>query len=159
MMKYGEITFKFIFTTWFVLLSSNPVPLFAQTWFSLIEEDNLSKWVKRGGSAFFEVNGGEIVGISRANTENTFLCSKQEFEDFILEFVFFVDSTLNSGVQIRSHCSINGSVQGCQFEIDPTITDCTGGIYDEARRGWLYHMSNNVLAQKAFKTINGTKLA
>lgn len=126
----------------------------AQNWVPLLKGDSLSDWIKRGGDATYEIIDSVIVGISKTNTENTFLCTKQEFGDFILEFDFLVDNELNSGVQLRSHSDVdylNGRVYGCQFEIDPSERAYTGGIYDESRRGWLYPLDINAPAQKAFK--------
>jgi hypothetical protein len=37
------------------------------------------------------------------------------------------------------------------MEIDPAERAWSGGIYDEARRGWLYSMENNPAAKNAFK--------
>ena len=88
------------------------------------------------------------------NTPNTFLATKKMYGDFILEFEFKVDDGLNSGVQFRSNSLKeyqNGRVHGYQFEIDPSSRAWTGGIYDEARRGWLYPMNYNPEGQKAFK--------
>jgi hypothetical protein len=88
------------------------------------------------------------------NTPNTFLATTENYGDFILEFDFKVDNGLNSGVQFRS-LSLpeygNGRVHGYQFEIDPAERSWTGGIYDEARRGWIYPLDYNPDAQKAFK--------
>ena len=42
-------------------------------------------------------------------------------------------------------------VYGYQVEIDPSDRAYTGGIYDEARRGWLNDLSQNEPARKAFK--------
>ena len=79
---------------------------------------------------------------------------------------FKVQSPLNSGVQIRSHCfdedktvELNGKkikiakgrVHGYQVEIDPSDRAWTGGIYDEGRRGWLFDLKKNEAARKAFK--------
>jgi hypothetical protein len=36
-------------------------------------------------------------------------------------------------------------------EIDPSKRAGSGGIYDEARRGWLNDLKNNEAAQKAFR--------
>ena len=41
--------------------------------------------------------------------------------------------------------------RGSQFEIDPSQRAWSGGIYDEARRGWLYPLTLNPSAQTAFK--------
>ena len=61
---------------------------------------------------------------------------------------------MNSGIQIRSNSLPhyrNGRVHGYQVEIDPSDRAWSGGIYDEARRGWLHTLENNPGGQKAFK--------
>ena len=45
----------------------------------------------------------------------------------------------------------NGRVHGYQVELDPSTRAWTAGIYDEARRGWLYSLTRNEAAQRAFK--------
>ncbi|MHC4993014.1 MAG: 3-keto-disaccharide hydrolase, partial [Planctomycetota bacterium] len=58
----------------------------------------------------------------------------------------------NSGIQFRSHQrEEDGRVYGYQCEIDPTPRAWSGGIYDEARRGWLHSLEGNEAAQTAFK--------
>lgn len=42
-------------------------------------------------------------------------------------------------------------MHGYQFEIDPSKRAWSGGIYDEARRNWLYPLTLNPAAQTAFK--------
>ncbi len=76
------------------------------------------------------------------------------YGDFILELDFKVDPSMNSGIQIRSNSFPNyrdGRVHGYQVEIDPSARAFSGGIYDEARRGWLNSMDKNPTAQNAFK--------
>jgi hypothetical protein len=122
--------------------------------------------VQRGGKAKYRVEDGQIVGASVPNTTNSFLCTKKDYADFILELEFKVDYPLNSGVQIRSQCfdksktvQLNGKtikiaagrVHGYQVEIDPLERAWTGGIYDEGRRGWLQDLKDNEPARKAFK--------
>ncbi|MDO5570657.1 MAG: DUF1080 domain-containing protein [Bacteroidales bacterium] len=128
---------------------------FAQTkWENLFNGKNLKGWTRMNGEADYKVVDGCIVGSSKANTPNTFLVSNKKFGDFILEFDFMVDNGFNSGVQFRSQSSKdvnNGRVNGYQFEIDPSDRAWTGGIYDEARRGWLYPLTNNPQGAKAFK--------
>jgi hypothetical protein len=82
------------------------------------------------------------------------LVTDKTYGDFILELEFKVDSTMNSGIQIRSESTPeynNGRVHGYQVEIDPSARAWSGGIYDEARRGWLYPLIYNPAAQGAFK--------
>lgn len=123
-------------------------------WENLFNGRNLRGWEKLNGTAEYKIEDNAIVGISKMNTPNTFLATKKMYSDFILEFEFKVDDGLNSGVQFRSNSLkdyMNGRVHGYQFEIDPSSRAWTGGIYDEARRGWLYPMNYNPEGQKAFK--------
>ena len=130
-------------------------------WESLFDGKNLDKWEQKNGKAKYEVKDNMIVGTTVLNTPNSFLCTKQKYGNFILELEFLVDEEMNSGVQIRSN-SIesykNGRVHGYQVEIDPSERAWTAGIYDEARRGWLYDMRNNEAARKAFKHKQWNKL-
>jgi hypothetical protein len=127
---------------------------FSETkWEPLFNGKNLKGWTKLNGTAEYKIVDGTIVGISRINTPNTFLATKKNYSDFILEFEFKVDDGLNSGVQFRSNSRqtyLDGRVHGYQFEIDPSARAWTGGIYDEARRGWMYTLSVYPKAQKAF---------
>ncbi len=123
-------------------------------WTELFNGKNLKGWTKINGTADYKVVDKTIVGISKMGTPNTFLITKKMYGDFILELDFMVDDGLNSGVQFRSNSFKefkNGTVHGYQFEIDPSQRAWTGGIYDEARRGWLYPMTYNPEGQTAFK--------
>lgn len=122
-------------------------------WVELFNGKNLRGWTKINGTADYKIVDKTIVGISKMGTPNTFMRSNKMYGDFILEFDFKVDDGLNSGVQFRSNSFKeyrNGTVHGYQFEIDPSPRAWTGGIYDEARRGWLYPMTYNPAGQKAF---------
>lgn len=123
-------------------------------WQDLFNGKNLKGWTKLNGTAEYKVQDKTIIGISKTGTPNTFLATTKSYGDFILEFDFKVDDGLNSGVQFRSISNKdiqNGRVHGYQFEIDPSKRGWTGGIYDEARRGWLYPVNYNPAGQKAFK--------
>jgi hypothetical protein len=53
---------------------------------------------------------------------------------------------MNSGIQFRSESKLTKGtdrVHGYQMEIDPINPAWTGGIYDEARRDWLYTLEYN----------------
>ena len=128
------------------------VSLTAQT--PLFNGKNLKGWKKLNGTAEYKVKDGVITGIAKAGIPNTFLATEKEYGDFILTFEFKVDDGLNSGVQFRSKSLKeyqNGKVHGYQFEIDPSGSKWTGGIYDEARRGWLYITDLNPQCKNAFK--------
>lgn len=123
-------------------------------WTQLFNGKNLKGWHQLNGHAEFKVDDNTITGISKPGTPNSFLATDKKFKDFILEFEFKVDDGLNSGVQFRSNSLAayhDGRVHGYQFEIDPSDRAWTGGIYDEARRGWLYPLTTNPEGQKAFK--------
>jgi hypothetical protein len=122
-------------------------------WEKMIKKD-LSNWTQLNGTAPFVVKKGVITGTTVPGSPNSFLCSKVNYGNFILEYDFMVDPEMNSGVQIRSESRadyMNGRVHGYQIEIDPSSRAWTGGIYDESRRGWLYTLENNPDGKKAFK--------
>jgi hypothetical protein len=122
-------------------------------WVNLIRKD-LGNWAQLNGTAKYELKDGMIIGTTVINSPNSFLCSKENYGDFIFEFDFRVDPKMNSGVQLRSESLAdyqNGRVHGYQVEIDPSSRAWTGGIYDEGRRGWLYTLEQNPDGQKAFR--------
>ncbi len=125
-----------------------------EPWKDLFNGKDLSGWVQRGGEATYEVSDGIITGKTVLNTPNSFLCTEKDYGDFILEYEVKVDPRLNSGVQIRSESRQdfkNGRVHGYQVELDPSDRAWSAGIYDEARRGWLYPLDLNPEAENAFK--------
>jgi len=122
----------------------------------LFNGKDFSGWIQHGGKAKYIVADGAVVGTAVKGTPNSFLCTKKKYGNFILEYEYLCDDRLNSGVQIRSsvfekQTTIDlgngknrklpaGRVHGYQVEIDPNRPDrmWSGGIYDEARRGWLF---------------------
>lgn len=123
-------------------------------WSWLFNGKDLKGWKQLNGKAIYKVENGEIMGIATTGTPNSFLCTEADYDDFILEFEVLLNPDLNSGVQFRSNSLKeykNGRVHGYQFELDPSLRAFSGGIYDEARRGWLYPLSRNTKGQTAFK--------
>ncbi|HEX6226981.1 MAG TPA: DUF1080 domain-containing protein [Chryseolinea sp.] len=120
----------------------------------LFNGKDLKGWKILGGKAKYEVKNGEIVGTTVSNEPNSFLTTDETFGDFILSLDFKNESGINSGIQFRSESKPdyqNGRVHGYQLEIDPSPRAWTGGIYDEARRLWLYPMEYNQAGKKALK--------
>jgi hypothetical protein len=146
---------KHLLTLAGLLLVSLPATLHAQNqkWQNLFNGKDLTGWKQLNGQAKYEVNNGEIVGTTVSNTPNSFLTTEKNYSDFILELELKVDNSMNSGVQIRSESNgyQNGRVHGYQVEVDPSDRKFSGGIYDEARRGWLYPLDINPKGQQAFK--------
>ncbi|GAA3597485.1 DUF1080 domain-containing protein [Flavivirga amylovorans] len=155
-MKYQLDTLKFqiiFFLILFVFSCSenkkDDIP-----WVSLFDGETLNGWTQKGGKANYKIKDGMIIGSTVYNTPNSFLTTNKMYGDFILELEYKVDSTMNSGIQIRSNSFPNyrkGQVHGYQVEIDPSDRAWSGGIYEEGRRGWLNNLKNNPKAQRAFK--------
>ena len=128
----------------------------ADGWTALFNGKNLDGWTEHSGKAKYTIEDGVLTGTSVAGTGNSFLVTTQTFGDFELELEFKCDPLLNSGVQIRSEVfpdarTLNigtntykltaDRVHGYQVEIDMDAARgrmWSGGVYDEARRGWLF---------------------
>ncbi|MCL6258033.1 DUF1080 domain-containing protein [Aquiflexum sp. TKW24L] len=126
-------------------------------WTDLFNGKNLEGWKSLGGEAEYKIENGEIVGYAKANTPNTFLVTEQEYGDFVLELDLKIeDLSTNSGIMTRGQFDPAGKdgkglVFGYQIEADPTDRAWSGGLYDEARRGWIYPLDLNPAAKSAFK--------
>ena len=123
-------------------------------WTDLFNGKDLTGWKQLNGEAKYEAVDGMIVGTTVANTPNSFLCTEEEYGDFVLELEMLLVDDFNSGMQFRSQSLPdynNGRVHGYQCEVDPSERAWSAGIYDEARRGWLYPVDLNPDAKSAFK--------
>lgn len=138
---------------WLALAMCFLLPLPAQDSFrDLFNGRNLDGWESYGGRAPFTVEDGVIVGTSIEDTPNTFLCTQAQYGDFILELEFFNEAPMNSGVMARGQWRQEEDerrIFGYQVEIDPSERAYTGGVYDEARRGWVYPLHYNPPARNA----------
>jgi hypothetical protein len=147
-------------------------------WQNLFDGKTLNGWEVKQGNAKVTIENGMLVGTTFPNNTKTFIGTKKEYGNFILELDFKADEGLNSGIQFRSRTSKdyrNGIVNGYQVEIDPVEKEMytkypanytkagvevaagkeprnwTGGIYDEKRREWIGDLTQNEAARKAFK--------
>lgn len=139
-----------------VILILFTCPLWGQggSWTNLFDGKTLKGWKQLNGKAKYEVKNGMIIGTTVADTPNSFLVTEKDYGDFILELDLKVADAMNSGVQFRSLSKADfkdGRVHGYQMEVDPTDRAWSGGIYDEARRDWLYIPNINPDSKKAFK--------
>lgn len=124
------------------------------SWTELFNGRDLSGWKQLNGKAKYSVENGEIIGTTVFGEPNSFMATEKEYGDFVLEFEFLVDSTMNSGVQFRSLSAPDyqkGRVHGYQYEIDPSSRAWSGGVYDEARRDWLYQGYLNPSSRNAYQ--------
>ncbi len=85
-----------------MLVTAALVTVNAQEWVDLFNGKNLKGWKKLDGTAQYRVENGEVIGVSRTGTPNTFMATKKVYGDFILEYEMKMDRGLNSGVQFRS---------------------------------------------------------
>ena len=74
----------------------------AAEWTTIFNGKDITGWEKKGGDATYKVEDGCLVGTTKPNTPNTFLCPPKTYGDFELTFEVLCDTALNSGVQIRS---------------------------------------------------------
>ena len=115
-------------------------------WISLFNGKDLAGWSSKGGAAPYEVRDGVIVGTAVPNSPNSFLVSNLEFDDFVLELEIKVEGSLNSGIMFRAASTpdyLAGKVHGYQMEADGSDRRWSGGIFEEAMRGWLYPVTRN----------------
>lgn len=125
-----------------------------EKWVKLFNGKDLTGWRQLNGKAKYSVANGEIIGTTVFKEPNSFLVTDKDYGDFILELEFKLDAAMNSGIQFRSESKPDyrdGRVHGYQMEIDPSPRAWTGGIYDEARRDWLYTLEYNAPAKSAYK--------
>ena len=144
----------------------------------LFNGKDLEGWINYGGGKFY-VAEECIVGEAITGLPNTFLHTREKYQNFELEFDVKLDTVLNSGVQIRSNMYekdtetirwggrfdkngdkliINkkrkgGTFWGYQIEIDPTSRAWSGAIYEEAGRGFLHTPGVNETVKSAFKPL------
>ncbi len=141
----------------------------ARTLPPLFNGKNFDGWIIRGGKGSYEIEPeNTIVGtVTTKGGGNTFLCTEKEYADFLLELDVKADEKLNSGIQIRSHyfeepktyqfgpreIKVGAKrVHGYQVEVDQNKNRrWGGGIYEEARRLWLFPLPTNSPAGQAFK--------
>jgi len=131
-----------------------------EPWVDLFNGENLDGWEQIGGVADYSAEEDAVVGTTVYDTPNSFLRTKELYSDFILEYEVKLSAETNSGVQIRSNSFPefeNGRTHGYQVEIDPSERAWTGGIYDEARRGWLHPLKDMPEAQTAYKHLEWNK--
>ncbi|NQU54409.1 MAG: DUF1080 domain-containing protein, partial [Bacteroidetes bacterium] len=145
---------KFLSLLTLFLLIFNVAVIAQDGWTNLFNGKDLTGWKQLNGEAKYTVEDGMIVGTTVLNTPNSFLCTEKNYSDFVFEVELLVEENMNSGIQFRSNSfpdHNNGRVHGYQCEVDPSERAWSAGIYDEARRGWLYPVVLNPDAHSALK--------
>ncbi len=150
-----------------LLLALLPVLAFGETpkledgFTAMTNGKDLSGWKVVGGDGKFEMKDGEIIGFGKNIKGNTFLISEKTYGDFDFRFEMKFDTLAgNSGMMFRGlqKEGENGRVHGYQCEHDNGKARAwTAGLFDEARRGWLFPDRNDKQQSKEF-TKQGKKL-
>ena len=118
----------------------------------LFDGTSLDGWHVVGGTGEFKVDDGMIVGYGENVKDNTFLRTDRTFTDFDFRFSYKREHG-NSGMMFRAlqKPGENGRVNGYQCEHgNKPERAWSGGIYDEARRGWMQPHATDPRAQAAF---------
>lgn len=109
-------------------------------WVSLFNGKDLSGW-KQNGQEKWVVEEGTILCESTANKYG-YLTTEKSFRDFELRLKFKSEAAGNSGVFF--HSRITGidpehgpDIEGMQVEVDPSVGNHTGGLYESGGRGWV----------------------
>ena len=120
---------------------------------TLFDGDDLDAWQALGDAVYRPLEGsilGEVGGGGQS-----FLVTRESFGDFLFEVDVKPELPGNSGLQVRSHVRNPGTrkqrLYGYQIEIDSSERAWSGGLYDEARRGWLDDLSDNEAGRVAFR--------
>jgi hypothetical protein len=149
-----KIFMKRLLMVWMMVVTASAACSQPQEkWVSLFNGKDLAGWKQVNGKATYEAKDGMIVGTCVKDSPNSFLITEKEYGDFILEVEIKIDEGINSGIQFRSaQKKEDGRVFGYQMEVDHRKErGWSGGIYDEARRGWLYPLDLNPQAKSAYK--------
>ena len=118
-------------------------------WRPLFDGTTLTGWTNPYDWGTATAEGGEIHLVG---DRKFFLVTDEEFGDFVFEGEVLMPDTLsNAGFMFRANVEEN-RVFGYQAEVDPKARRWSGGLYDEARRGWLVPAAGDSAAALAFRT-------
>ncbi|MEM1062951.1 MAG: DUF1080 domain-containing protein [Planctomycetota bacterium] len=111
-------------------------PASGPAWVDLFDGESLAGWNKPFDWGEAYVEDGVIC---LKGDRKFFLVSDERYADFVFEAEIMLppEGKANSGLMFRCHVQKN-KVFGYQAECDPTARAWSGGLYDEARRAWLY---------------------
>lgn len=148
-----------------MLLNTDPEPQITGAFKRLFGGDNLDRWEARGGTCEFTVDGECIVGKVVKGSNSTYLCTKNEYDDFLFTCEMKWDVDVNSGVMFRAKIRKDGNketVYGPQAEMEGFSRNrgWSGGIYGQSCGGFFYPLwlEEHRDARKALKEGEWNKL-
>jgi hypothetical protein len=109
-------------------------------WVPLFNGKDLSGW-KKNGDEKWVVEQGTILCESTANKYG-YLTTEKTYRDFTLRLKFKGEAAGNSGVFLHSRIlgidpQHGPDIEGMQVEVDPSVGNHTGGLYESGGRGWV----------------------
>jgi hypothetical protein len=128
-------------------------------WKSIFNGIDLDGWKIVGSKGRVNIMDGAFVCNMTSNTpEHTFVCTKEKYDNFILELDVKTDSVYNTGILLRCIDALPNvdttkvRLYGYQVKIDPTPRKWTGGIFDDYGKTWhwLFSLANDARAREAF---------
>jgi hypothetical protein len=126
----------FLFLILTPLLAAQQRPAPGADWIPLFNGEDLSGWVEVGEEKW-TVEDGAIHGIALTD-EYGYLRTDRRYTDFHLGLRFKCEGGGNSGLffHVDFKPGTPDVSEGLQFEIDCTVNQHTGGVYDNERR-WI----------------------
>jgi hypothetical protein len=109
-------------------------------WVALFNGKDLTGW-KNNGAERWVAEDGTILCESTAGKYG-YLTTEKTYHDFNLRLSFKGEAKGNSGIFVRSRIlgidpEHGPDIEGMQVEVDPSIGNHTGGLYESGGRGWL----------------------
>ena len=107
---------------------------------ALFNGKDLSGWHNNGDEKWV-VENGTILCESTANKYG-YLTTDKTYRNFELQLKFKSEALGNSGVFLRSKIlgidpEHGPDIEGMQVEVDPSVGNHTGGLYESGGRGWV----------------------
>lgn len=120
--------------------SSGAQPSVKKGWAPLFNGKDLSGW-KNNGDEKWVAEDGTILCESTANKYG-YLTTEKSYRDFNLRLRFKGEAAGNSGVFFHSRIlgidpKHGPDIEGMQAEVDPSVGNHTGGLYESGGRGWV----------------------
>ena len=136
-MQNRKVRFTFILLFAVSLFAQPSRPkLPGEDWVQLFNGKDLDNWIKIGNEKW-DVEDRTIHGVATTKAYG-YLQTAKNYNDFHMSLRFKCEGDGNSGVffHVAFKPGTPDVVQGPQFEIDCTIGQHTGGVYDVGR-GWI----------------------
>ncbi len=134
-------TVAMLFTILVLLAAPGPAPVAGKGgWIPLFNGKDLTGW-RNNGEERWVAEDGTILCESTAGKYG-YLTTEKTYRNFNLRLRFKGEAAGNSGVFLRSRIlgidpKHGPDIEGMQVEVDPSVGNHTGGLYESGGRGWV----------------------